>query len=235
MCIDMSEEKIKPVPKCIGIIIDGNRRWAKEQGVSAAGGHKAGYETLKKFVGWARDAGVQHVVAYVFSTENWNRSPKEVKGLMNLTRFVLKHELGWFKKEDVRVQIVGDRKRLDGDIQKMIESVEDETKDMDSIHLVLALSYGGRAELVAAAKTLVDRGDKNVTEASFLNALWTSSVPEVDMIIRTGGELRLSNFLPWQSAYSELFFTDTLWPAYTKEEFMNMIEVFATRERRHGR
>lgn len=235
MCIDMSEEEIQRVPKCIGIIIDGNRRWAKEQGVSAAEGHKAGYETLKKFVGWARDAGGQHVVAYVFSTENWNRSPEEVKVLMNLTRFVLKHELGWFKKEGVRVQIVGDRKRLDGDIQKLVESVEDETKDMDGIHLVLALSYGGRAELVAAAKRLVEIGDTNVTECSFLNALWTRNVPELDMIIRTGGELRLSNFLPWQSAYSELFFTDTLWPAYTKEEFMNMLEVFANRERRYGR
>lgn len=223
------------IPECVGVIIDGNRRWAREHNVPVVEGHRTGYENLKSFVFWARDAGVKHVIAYVFSTENWNRSTEEVDNLMKLVRFVLNHEVDEMKKEGVHVSIAGERERFDDGMQKLLEKAERETVGGDRIHLVLALSYGGRAEILSAVQQLVQKGDVDITEEQFSKTLWTCGIPDPDMIIRTGGEKRLSNFLLWQAAYSELFFTDTLWPAFTKEEFLEILQEFSKRERRHGR
>lgn len=226
------------IPACIGVIIDGNRRWAKGRGLPGPAGHNEGAKRLKEFVRWAYDAGVQYVISYAFSTENWSRTVEEVDHLMNLLRRFLKDNLKEMIKEEVRVRIIGQRERFAEDIQELFDEVEAKTKDFAKGTLVFALSYGGRAELLDAAKRLAAGKSEeeigHMTEEVFSTHLWTKDIPDPDMIIRTGGEKRLSNFLPWQSAYSELFFTDTLWPAFTKEEFHRMLDEFAHRERRRG-
>lgn len=227
------------IPACVGVIIDGNRRWATSQGLPSEEGHRAGAERLKEFVRWAHDAGITYVISYTFSTENWKRSKEEVTKLMNLLRSFLKNNLKEMIKEEVRVRIVGQRERFAEDIQKLFDEVEEKTKSFAKGTLVFALSYGGRAELLDAVKHVVSEKTKEeaaaMTEEDFSKHLWTKDIPDPDMIIRTGGEKRLSNFLPWQSTYSELFFTDTLWPAFTKEEFLQMLDEFSHRERRRGK
>jgi undecaprenyl diphosphate synthase len=226
-------------PACIGIVIDGNRRWAKAHGGAPYEGHREGAARLKEFARWAYDAGVRYVISYTFSTENWNRTTEEVEHLMNLLRQFLKDNLKEMIKEKVRVRFIGQRKRFAQDIQKLFDEVEEKTKDFVKGTLIFALSYGGRAELLDAVKQVADSKSAadigQMTEDDFSEYLWTKDIPDPDMIIRTGGEKRLSNFLPWQSVYSELFFTDTLWPAFTKEEFLQMLDEFAHRERRRGK
>ncbi|MCW9054828.1 MAG: polyprenyl diphosphate synthase [Candidatus Pacebacteria bacterium] len=232
-------ENKKNIPKCIGIIMDGNRRWAKEQGLTSLEGHQRGYEKLKEVLGWAKDVGIENMITYAFSTENWNRSEEEVSYLLDLFRKMLTEELEELMKEDARIIFAGDISRFPEDIQTSIAEVHKKTKDKTPFTLVVALSYGGRAEILRAVNEIVmnaDSGDKHVvTEEEFARHLWTKDVPDPDMIIRTGGEWRLSGFLPWQSVYSELFFPETYWPAFTKEEFDGLIAEFAQRERRRGK
>lgn len=219
-------------PMCVGIIMDGNRRWAKKRGMLKLEGHRAGVETLKSIVRLARDRGIKHIVAYAFSTENWGREAEEVSYLMNLLHEALHKEMQELGKEGVRARFVGQRARFAPDLQAEMNTVEKETAHNDTITLWCGLSYGGRAEIVAAAKAAAASGD--VTEDTLAKNLWTRDMPEPDLIIRTGGEKRLSGFLPWQSVYSELFFSDTLWPDFGKEEFEAIIAEFAQRERRRG-
>lgn len=219
---------------CIGIIMDGNRRWAKEHNLLTFEGHRRGYDTLTEATLWARDMGVKHLIAYAFSTENWKRSEEEVGYLMKLFRFVIENEGERLKKEGVRIFFVGDRARFPEDIQKGMVTLEDATKDSARITLSIAVSYGGRTEIVAAACALAGEG-KEITEERFAEKLWTAPMPDPDLIIRTGGEHRLSNFLPWQSVYSELFFIDTLWPDFSQKEFHAIIQEYQSRERRFGK
>jgi len=220
-------------PACVGIILDGNRRWAKENGVSKLEGHRAGTETLKKTVRFVRDSGVKHLIVYAFSTENWNRDKDEVSYLMDLFREAIQKEMSELGKENVRVRFVGQRGRFSEDLQQSMGEIEKETEKNEAITLWVCLSYGGRAEIVAAANSAA-KSDL-ITEELLAKNLWTSEMPDPDIIIRTGGEKRLSNFLLWQSAYSELFFTDTLCPDFNKEEFDAILTEFATRERRRGK
>ena len=222
------------VPACVGIIMDGNRRFAKERGLPVYEGHSAGYKKLQEVVGWARDAGIPHVVAYAFSAENWQRAEEEVGYLMKLFRSVLENETERMIKERVCVRFVGDRSRFGEDVQKMMRDVEESTAAEDyAVMLHLLMSYGGRAEIVAAANAL--REETTADEEAFAKNLWSYPMPDPDIVIRTGGEKRLSGFLTWQTVYSELFFIDTFWPAFTKEEFEGILADFAGRERRRGK
>jgi undecaprenyl diphosphate synthase len=222
------------IPTSIGIIMDGNRRWAKAKGLSTIEGHKAGKETLDKIVRWGKDAGVRYITFYAFSTENWHRSEEEVAGLMNLLEDTLAHQFDEIKKENVAIRFIGERERFSKKNQELMERLEVETAKNTGGVVALALSYGGRAEILSAVNRLIKEG-KEVSEEDFSNALWTAGIPDPDLIIRTGGVERLSNFLPWQSIYSELFFTNTLWPDFSQEEFLSILNMFASRSRRMGR
>lgn len=225
----------KKVPECIGIIMDGNRRWAKEQGLPTIEGHRKGYEKFRDVVSWLKEVGVKYVVFYAFSTENWNRTEDEVGYLMKLIKTVLVD--GWedVKKENVRVKFAGQMDRFSEDLQKDMKRAEEETAHNTEGTVVVALSYGGRAEIVHAVNELVRKEKKEVTEENISNHLWTKGIPDPELVIRTSGEQRLSGFLTWQSVYSELFFTDTYWPAFSKEELYRILDEYAVRERRHGK
>ena len=220
-------------PACVGIILDGNRRWAKKNGVSKLEGHRLGMETLKKTVRFVRDSDIKHLIVYAFSTENWSRDKDEVSYLMDLFREAIKKEMNELGKENVKVRFVGQRERFSEDLQQSMDEIEKETAENEAITLWVCLSYGGRAEIVAAANAAA-KSDL-ITEELLAKNLWTAEMPDPDIIIRTGGEKRLSNFLLWQSAYSELFFTDTLCPDFNKGEFDAILAEFATRERRRGK
>lgn len=224
------------VPACIGIIMDGNRRWAKEHSLPVYEGHNEGYKRLQDVVGWARDAGVPHVVAYAFSTENWQRTEEEVGFLMKLFRSILENETKNMIEERVRVRFVGDRARFSADMQNMMQKMEEGTATENyAVTLHLLMSYGGRAEILAAANSLLEEEATVADEGAFAKNLWSYPMPDPDLVIRTGGEKRLSGFLPWQTVYSELFFIDAYWPAFTKEEFDSILAEFSQRERRRGK
>lgn len=233
----MQEEKRTRthLPTCVGIIMDGNRRWARETGRSSLEGHSCGYSKVKEVVEWMKEAEVPNLIVYAFSTENWNRQEAEVSYLMNLFRKVLTEEADELSNRGVRILCAGERARLPVDIQNMVRDVEEKTKNNTPFTLVIAISYGGRSEILNAVNILLEKGEGPINEETFSNALWTRDVPDPDIIIRTGGERRLSGFLPWQSVYSELFFVDTYWPAFSKQEFFTILEEFAGRERRRGR
>ncbi len=220
--------------QCIGLILDGNRRWAKERGLPSLQGHKQGLETLVQAVRWIRDRGIKHAVAYVFSTENWNRSEEEVSYLMRLLQDAATHELQALSKDGVRIRCIGDRTRLSESVRSAVERIESESAANTAITLWLCLSYGGRAEIAAAAHAAAAHGG-SITEASLHAAFWSAEMPDPDIIIRTGGERRLSNFLLWQAAYSEFFFVDAYWPDFSEKTLDGILAEYATRERRHGK
>lgn len=228
-------EHTEAVPACIGIIMDGNRRWAKARGLPALKGHEAGVETLKSIVRAAKDVGVKNLIFYTFSTENWKRAAEEVQGLMALFRHAIKKEFPKIAEENVRIRFIGDLLRFDADLQKEMARIEEETKMHDGGTVAFALSYGGRAEILAAVNLAIEKGERDVSEEAFSKLLWTHDMPDPDIIIRTGGEHRLSGFLTWQSVYSELFFVDTYWPDFSKDEFYAILKQYASRERRLGK
>jgi undecaprenyl diphosphate synthase len=225
------------VPLCVGIIMDGNRRWAKAKGMLTLEGHREGSRRLKDVVTWMKEAGVKHSIFYTFSTENWNRSPEEVSYLFNLIREFAEREVAHFHSEDFRLHFVGDLSRFPKDLQEALRKAEEKTAKNEGHHIYLALNYGGRQEILSAVRALLAEGadPKDITEEYFAKHLQTGDMPDPDLIIRTSGEMRLSGFLPWQAVYSELFFTETLWPDFTKEEFEKILEEFSARERRHGK
>ncbi|HCR52744.1 TPA: di-trans,poly-cis-decaprenylcistransferase [Candidatus Kaiserbacteria bacterium] len=230
----MTERGVAGGVSCVGVIMDGNRRWARAHNKPVFEGHNEGYQKLKDVVRWARERDIPHLAVYAFSTENWQRAEKEVSYLMKLFRSVLEHETQKMLDGHIRVHFVGDRSRFSADMRKMMSRMERATGMQHTITLHVLVSYGGRAELVAAANALAAEG-REITEDSFESKLWSYPMPDPDLVIRTGGETRLSNFLPWQSVYSELFFTDTLWPDFTEEEFDSILAEFAQRERRRGK
>lgn len=220
-------------PLCVGIILDGNRRWAKAKGLPTLAGHTEGLENLERAVRWVRDAGVKHLAVYAFSTENWNRAPEEVSHLMGLILKAASKNLKKLAEEDVRVRFIGQRERLPQDVRDAVENLEKESVG-GAFTLWVCLSYGGRAEIVEAARTMQNSGEE-VTEESFARYLWSAEMPDPDIIIRTGGAERLSNFLTWGSAYSELFFIDTFWPDFSEADLQRILEEYGERERRMGR
>lgn len=218
--------------------MDGNRRYAKNHGKRGYEGHSEGYKKLKEVLGWVKDAGINDVIIYAFSTENWKRTEDEVGALMNLLTYALSNEIESLTHQGVRLKFIGDLSRFPIAFQDQIIKSEKETAGNVPLTLTVALSYGGRAEILSAAKriaTLTEPELVALNEETFKNYLWTAGTPDPDLIIRTGGELRLSNFLPYQSVYSELFFIKTLWPEFSKEEFENILLEFGERKRNLGK
>ena len=228
------------LPLHVAIIMDGNGRWAKIHNLPKAAGHKKGAGSVKTAIKSAIEANVGYLTLYGFSSENWNRPSSEVSDLMGLLRIYLKSEIFNLHKEGVRFCVIGDRSRLDQDIVKLIEEAEEKTAANTRLHLVIALSYGGRAEITQAARALalqVKTGKldpDDINENLFQDCLYTSEIPNPDLLIRTSGEQRISNFLLWQLAYAEFCFLDTLWPDFNKQDFDSAIEAFHRRERRYG-
>ncbi|HEV7701969.1 MAG TPA: polyprenyl diphosphate synthase [Candidatus Paceibacterota bacterium] len=228
----------KNIPRCIGIIMDGNRRWAREEGITLAEGHKKGYQKMKEVIRWGKEAGIEYVIFYAFSTENWNRGKEEVSYLMELFKYAFSTGYESLLRNKVRIKIIGDISAFSPDIQELMKKAEADTAHFERT-IVLAMSYGGRAEILNAVKKLskdkTKEEIKDMKEADFSDYLYTKDIPDPDIIIRTSGEMRLSGFLPWQGVYSELFFLKTSWPPLSKEEFLGVLEEYSSRERRHGK
>lgn len=222
-------------PRAIGIIMDGNRRWARENGLPSLEGHRRGAQKTEELLEWIAGTDIQEVTLYAFSTENWNRTEEEITYLMNLFREAFSALLKKTKEKHIRMRFIGQRDRLPEDLQAFMTRIEQETTEGTAGTLIIALSYGGRAEILSAVNELLTTGREQVTEAELRDAMWSSGLDDPDLIIRTGGDMRLSNFLTWQSAYSELFFTKTPWPDFTKQEFDSIIADFGSRERRKGK
>lgn len=229
----MSHTTIPPV--CIGVIIDGNRRFAKERGISKQEGHRLGFEKVKELVQWCRDACVSTLIVYGFSSENWNRAPDEVSYLTSLFKQKLLVEAEILRGERGALRFIGDIDRFGEDFARLARDVEAGNPADPVITIVVALSYGGRPEIMHAVNALVKEDNGEVTQENFEQHLWTAGLPDPDLIIRAGGEKRLSNFLTWQNVYSELFFSDTMWPMFTREEFDAILAEYAKRERRMGK
>lgn len=229
-----SEEMIENKPKCVGFIMDGNRRWAKEQSLPTMNGHQVGERTFYECAQWIKEAGIPHAVFYAFSTENWLREKAEVDYLMDLFGVFLKKMISEIHQDKVRVKMIGERSKFSPELQALVAELEAISDQYIDTTIWVALSYGGRAEILAACNEAILRGEA-VDEKSFSQLLYTAEMPDPDLIIRTGGDLRTSNFLPWQSVYSELFFTDTYWPAFTKDEFTRIVSQYGERQRRRGK
>jgi undecaprenyl diphosphate synthase len=229
-------EKLDNLPKHLGIILDGNRRWAKEHGLRPFEGHRRGYLRLKQVAQAAFDRGVEYVSAYVFSTENWNRSIEEVTYLMDLLYWVATRELDKLHKRNIRVIFLGSEERLSPAILKAIREGESKTANNTGGTLVLCLNYGGQQELADAAANLIRSGVNadQVTPALLSQYLYGPSIPPVDFIIRTSGEQRLSGFMLWSAAYAEIKFVIKNWPDFTKEDLMSALADYAARQRRFG-
>lgn len=223
--MNMVDERLRH----IAFIMDGNGRWANKRGMPREYGHKKGVEVFKEITEYCHKIGVQCVTVYAFSTENWKRPQREVESIMKL----LDEYLDKSSSEDVRVRFIGDTSRLDPAIVKKIEAVEERTKDGKST-LNVALNYGSRSEIVMACNKLISEGKSEISESDLNSALYTGDCPDPDLIVRTGGDLRISNFLLWQAAYSELYFTDTLWPDMKPKDVDKAIADFYSRKRRFG-
>ena len=228
------------LPQHIAVIMDGNGRWAAGRGLPRAEGHRRGAESVREVIKEASRLGVEYLTLFGFSSENWKRPSGEVTDLMGLLRLYLRKELAELHKQGVRFRVIGERSRLPGDVQKLIVAAEQQTQDNPGLNLVLALSYGGRAEILGAARALAEKvkaGELDaaaIDEAVFESHLETTDIPDPDLLIRTSGEQRLSNFLLWQCAYTEFVFTETLWPDFTAQHFRDAIDQYRSRERRYG-
>jgi undecaprenyl diphosphate synthase len=224
------------IPKHVGIIMDGNGRWAESRGLPRIEGHRRGVERIKEVVEVSAELGLKVLTVYAFSIENWRRPSAEVTTLMKLLELYLKKELGNLNKNNIVFKTIGDIWRLPEDIQKVIRETEEKTSFNKGMVLVAAWSYSGRNEILRAVKKMLYSGvrPEEISEEVFNSYLDTAGLPSPDLIIRTSGEMRISNFLIWQGAYSELYFTDTLWPDFTKDEFLLAIQDYQRRERRFG-
>jgi undecaprenyl diphosphate synthase len=227
-------------PVHVAIIMDGNGRWAKARGLPRTVGHQRGAEAVRRSVQGAVELGISYLTLYGFSSENWKRPTTEVDDLMGLLRFYLRSEIGDMDRNGVRIRVIGERQRLAPDIVALIEDAEQRTRANTRLNLTVALSYGGRAELALAARRIaaaVRDGRlrlEDVDEACVARHLLTVDLPDPDLVIRTSGEMRISNFLLWQSAYAELVFLDRLWPDFTRDDLAAAIQEFQRRDRRYG-
>lgn len=228
------------IPDHVAIIMDGNGRWAKARGMPRAVGHERGVEALRRTVEGAQDIGLKNLTVYSFSTENWRRPVAEVNALFGLLKAYVKRDLNRLASEGVRVRILGTRKGLPEDVLELVERAEERTAQNTAFNLCIAFNYGGREEIVRAAQAIAKAamsGDADldeIDESGFEAFLDTKDIPDPDIMIRTSGEYRLSNFLIWQAAYAELVFMDVLWPDFGKAQLLEAIEIYKTRERRFG-
>ena len=228
------------LPKHIAIIMDGNRRWARQRNLPVKLGHKEGAETLKKVVRYANKRGIKYITVYAFSTENWKREKEEVDSLMSLLEYYLDQFSKEADTENIVIKVLGRRKELSEKLLKKIDEVVEGTKDNTGIVFSIALNYGGRDELTTAIKTIAEDAKNNkinideIDEKLISEYLYTKNMPDPDLMIRTSGELRTSNFLPWQLVYSEFLFLDKLWPDFSEEDLENAIQVFSKRNRKFG-
>ena len=230
----------QPPPAHVAIIMDGNGRWAHARGLPRTAGHRKGAEAVKVAVESAIGQGVGHLTLFGFSSENWKRPAAEIHDLMGLLRYYLKTEIGYLQRLGVRLRVIGDRTRLAPDIVQLIDETTAATAGNARLILTMALNYGGRAEIVAAARRLAARAVAgaldvdDIDEEGFAGALYAADLPDPDVLIRTSGERRISNFLLWQLAYAELVFIDTLWPDFSPRDFADAVREFHRRERRYG-
>ena len=228
------------VPRHVAIIMDGNGRWAKKRGLPRAAGHKAGAEAVRRAMQAAVDNGVEVLTLYAFSSENWKRSSEEISDLTGLMRFYLERELATLDREGVKLKLIGDYSAFGPDLVSRLERAIEHTANNNRLTLVVALNYGSRAEIAGAARSLAAKAvageidAQDVNEAALAAELQTHGLPELDLLIRTSGEERLSNFLLWQAAYAELMFLELLWPEFDEQAFADAIERYAARERRFG-
>ena len=223
----------RKIPECIAIILDGNRRWAKKKNLPSLEGHRQGVERLREAACWVRDRGIEHLAVYAFSTENWNRSKKEVSYLMKLFRIMAEELFAKLAEKNIRIRFAGERGRFDAKMQSIMLRAEEMSMKNKALTLWVCLSYGGRSEIIAAANAAAAEG--SVTEETLAAHLWTAGMPDPDIIIRTGGDKRLSGFLTWQSIYSELFFVDEYWPDFSETILDSILNKYKERDRRMGK
>ena len=234
----MSENR--SIPKHVAIIMDGNGRWATQRGMERYEGHIAGAKAVREVVSAAGKAGVDYVTLYTFSTENWGRPEAEINAIMELFCYMVNSQVEELVKLGVRVKIMGERSRFPEKVLKMIDYIEERTSQGEVITIILAFNYSSRREMIFAAQNIARRvatGEikvEDIDEQLFSDSLMTAGVPDPDLIIRTSGEYRLSNFLLWQASYSELYFPDVLWPDFKEEDFNRALDIYAGRERRYG-
>lgn len=221
--------------KHIAIIMDGNRRWAKEKNLPSAIGHKKGVDALKKTMRACDDFGIKYLTVYAFSTENWNRKPEEVNFLMDLLGQTLKNELQEMHENNVVISFIGDITKLSEKLQSILKNAVDTTKDNTGVNLQIAFNYGSRDEIVRAVKNIVKEGITDITEQTVSEHLYTSNIPDPDLLIRTGGELRVSNYLLWQIAYSEIIVIPDFWPEFDKDMLSECLIEYKKRNRRFGK
>lgn len=223
-------------PQHIVLFPDGNRRWARQRGLHTLKGHKKGYDNLLDFAEWCKNRGVRALTAYGFSTENWNRSKEEVDYLMKLLESCLRDNMEKYNKDGVRVRVIGQRERLPKSLQEAILKTEEDTKNNSDLYLNLAISYGGKWDILSAVRNIIKDGVPvdQVDEKLFENYLSTAGLPAPDFVIRAGGEMRMSNFVLWQSAYAELYFSPKFWPEFTEQDLDEALAEFDKRSRRFG-
>ncbi len=227
-------------PQHVAVIMDGNGRWAQAKGMFRTAGHRSGMEAVRRIVEAAREIGLPYLTIFGFSAENWGRPVEEVEELMLLLRLYLRSEIADLHKNGVRLRVIGERSRLAPDIVNLIEHGESLTKDNSRLNFTVALSYGGRQDMVQAAQSLARAAvagqikPEEIDQDAISGRLWTAELPDPDLVIRTSGEQRISNFFLWQAAYAELVFLDTLWPDFSKADLDNAIREFRRRERRYG-
>ena len=227
------------IPRHIAIILDGNGRWAKRRGLPRTAGHAAGSENFRKIATYCKDIGVDYLTVYAFSTENWKRPEDEVKTIMRLLRRYLNEAIDTMERDHIRMKIFGDVSGLPKELQDLVAKTDEISRRYEGFQANICLNYGGRAELVQAAKRyaqdLLDgKADGDLTEEKLGSYLWSAGIPDPDLMIRPGGEQRISNFLLWQCAYSEFYFTDVLWPDFDTAELDKAIEAYRKRDRRYG-
>jgi undecaprenyl diphosphate synthase len=232
--------KLNKIPKHVAIIMDGNGRWAQKRNLPRSAGHKKGADAVKKAVEAAMELGIDYLTLYAFSTENWKRPVEEVNLLMNLLREYMKRDVEEYASKGVCVKFIGERYMLDDDIVDMIEKTEEKTKDNKKLTICIALSYGSRLEIISSVKKIakmVKSGEieiDNIDENLVSNSLYTHGIPDPDLVIRTSGERRVSNYLLWQLAYAEFMFVEECWPEFDKDLFVKILEDYNNRERRYG-
>ena len=231
---------MQALPEHVAIIMDGNRRWAKKNNLSTPQGHKEGAENLKRIAKFANKIGIKHITVYAFSTENWKRTTEEVNALMNLFQSYLDDYSKRADSENIKVKIIGNRQGLSEKMQKSIEKCMERTKNNTGITFNIALNYGGRDEIIHAVKNIIEKVQnkeiniEDITEQTISDNLYTANQPDPDLLIRTSGEIRLSNFLPWQLVYTEFLFVDKNWPDFNEKDLDDAIEVYRSRNRKFG-
>ncbi len=236
----MKPDNERKIPVHVAIIMDGNGRWARKRGLPRTVGHTQGARTVEQILEDADHMGIRYLTVYAFSTENWSRPDSEVKALMNLLRTYMKTSLAKCARNNVKIRVIGDKSRLDKDLQASIANLEKETETNTGISFQIAINYGSRDEIVRAVRNAAERvrngelDPSDITEELISDSLDTYGIPDPDLLIRTGGEQRISNFLLWQTAYSELYFSDVAWPDFSKAELEKAVDAFNHRERRYG-